>query len=158
MLIRPARPDEAAVLSGIAVRSKAHWPYPAEFLARFARTLALTPSVVAANDVWVADRDGVPIGFYVLLDRGDLSVLDDLWLEPAEIGRGYGRQLFEHALARATATGAAFLEWEAEPYAMGFYERMGARRVRWVQSALGRHLPVMRVALTAEPGSVSSTT
>lgn len=158
VLIRPARPDEADALAGLAVRSKAHWPYPAAFVARFARDLALTPEVVAANDVWVAERpcryptiSGEVRGFYTLLHRGALTVLDDLWLDPGEIGRGSGRLLFEHATARATAEGASTMEWEAEPYAVGFYERMGATTEGWVDSPLGRRLPVMRLVLGVGP-------
>jgi GNAT superfamily N-acetyltransferase len=156
VLIRPARPDEAAALTALAVRSKAHWPYPAAFLARFARTIGLTPEVVAANDVHVLERDGVVRGFVTVLHRGDVAVLDDLWLEPAEIGRGSGRLLFEHAAHRAAVGGARVLEWEAEPGATGFYERMGGETVGWAASPLGRGLPVMRLRLDgrhARPGS-----
>lgn len=149
MLVRPARPDEAAALAALAVRSKAYWPYPGVFIARFARTIALTPEVVAANDVHVGERDGEICGFYTLLHRGPLAVLDDLWLEPREIGRGCGRLLFEHAAGRAAAAGADVLEWEAEPYAAGFYERMGGRTVRWTGSPLGRTLPVMQLRLAS---------
>ncbi len=135
------------MLAGIAVRSKAFWPYPADLIARFGRTLGLTPDVIATNEGWVAERDGVILGFYLLLHRGERAILDDLWLEPAEIGRGVGRALFTHARDRAAAAGAHALEWDAEPYAVGFYERMGGRRVRFVDSPLGRPLPVMRLAL-----------
>jgi len=148
VLIRPARPDEAPFLAALAVRSKAHWPYSKDFVARFARTLGLTPEVVAANDVWVAERTGRPDGFYILLHRGEFAVLDDLWIEPEKIGRGLGRRLFEHARDRACAVGARSLEWEAEPYAAAFYERMGGRRTRWVDSPLGRRLPVMALELS----------
>ena len=148
LLVRPARPQEATVLAAIAVRSKAHWGYSADFVRRFAATLTLTPEVVAANDVQVGERDGEPRGFYTLLHRGPLVVLDDLWLEPAEIGHGSGRLLFEHAVARARHAGAGVLEWEAEPFAVGFYTRMGARTVRWTDSVLGRKLPVMQLQLT----------
>jgi GNAT superfamily N-acetyltransferase len=148
VLVRPARPDEASALAALAVRSKAHWPYPREFVRRFAATLGLTPEVVAANDVQVGERDGELRGFYTLLHRGPLAVLDDLWLEPGEIGHGTGRLLFEHATARASGAGARVLEWEAEPYAAGFYERMGGETVRWADSPLGRRLPVMQLRLT----------
>jgi GNAT superfamily N-acetyltransferase len=148
VLVRPARPQEAAALAALAVRSKAHWGYPSEFVRRFAAGLGLTPEVVEANDVQVGERDGEPRGFYTLLPRGPLVVLDDLWLEPAEIGRGSGRLLFEHAAARAAGGGAAVLEWEAEPYAVGFYTRMGGHTVRWTDSVLGRRLPVMQLRLT----------
>ena len=158
MLIRPARAEEASTLAALAVRSKGYWPYSAAFLKRFERTLALTPEVVAANDVLVAERDGEVSGFYVLLHRDALAVLDDLWLDPAEIGHGCGRELFEHAAARAAARGARVLEWEAEPYAVGFYERMGGETVAWVDSPLGRRLPVMRLELPERGSEGSATT
>lgn len=148
MLVRPARPQEAAALAALAVRSKAHWGYPREFVERFAATVNLTPEVVAANDVQVAEHGGEVRGFYTLLHRGTLAVLDDLWLEPDEIGHGSGRLLFEHAVARALGAGAIVLEWEAEPYAVGFYTRMGGRTVRFTDSSLGRKLPVMQLRLT----------
>lgn len=109
--------------------------------------MGLTAAVVSANDVQVAEVDGQVVGFYTLLHRGSAAVLDDLWLEPAEIGRGWGRLLFEHAAERAAATGATAMEWEAEPHATGFYERMGGVQVGWIESALGRRLPRMRRAL-----------
>lgn len=147
MILRRARPAEAAELAALAVRSKGHWPYPPEFLARFARAQGLTEQVVAANEVWVAEHDGTVRGFYTLLHRTDRTVLDDLWLDPGEIGRGSGRLLFEHAVDRARAGGARVLEWDADPHAVGFYERMGASTVGWSDSPLGRPLPRMCLAL-----------
>lgn len=144
--VRPARAGEAAVLAALAVRSKGHWGYSAAFLVRFAHGQALTEDVLAANDVRVADRDGAPVGFCTLLHRGATVVLDDLWVDPAEIGRGTGRLLFEHARDRAAATGARVLEWGADPHAVGFYERMGAVAVGWADALDGRQ-PVMRLAL-----------
>ncbi|GAA3248483.1 GNAT family N-acetyltransferase [Pseudonocardia petroleophila] len=145
--LRRARPGEAAELAALAVRSKGHWPYPPEFLARFARVQGLTEEVVAANEVWVGERAGRVRGFCTLLHRADRAILDDLWLDPAEIGRGSGRLLFEHAVARAVAAGARVLEWDADPHAVGFYERMGAGTVGWSDSPLGRPLPLMRLTL-----------
>ena len=105
--------------------------------------------VVAANEVWVATRGGELRGFVTLLHRADRTILDDLWLEPDEIGRGTGRLLFDHARTRAAAAGARTLEWEAEPYAAGFYERMGGVVVGMVDSPLGRPLPLMRIPVGA---------
>lgn len=146
-MIRRARPDEAGELAALAVRSKGHWPYPAAFLERFARSLGLTPEVVAANEVHVLERDGRVRGFCTVLHRGERAVLDDLWLDVDEIGRGSGRLLFDHAVALAAAAGARVLEWDAEPYAVGFYERMGATTIGATDSPLGRSLPVMRLPI-----------
>lgn len=146
-MIRRARADEAEELAALAVRSKGYWTYPAAFLDRFARTLGLTPEVVAANDVHVLERDGRVRGFCTVLHRGERAVLDDLWLDVDEIGHGSGRLLFDHAVALAAAAGARVLEWDAEPYAAGFYERMGATTVGLTESPLGRSMPVMRLLI-----------
>ena len=37
-VLRPARPEEAGLLSDLALRSKAHWGYPPDFLAAAAPT------------------------------------------------------------------------------------------------------------------------
>ncbi len=149
MRLRRARGAEAAALAELAVRSKGHWPYPPEFLARFAATLGMSAEVIAANEVWVATRDDGLRGFVTLLHRGDRTILDDLWLEPDEIGRGTGRLLFDHARTRAAVAGARMLEWDADPYAAGFYERMGGVVVGMVDSPLGRPLPRMRIPVGA---------
>ena len=152
-IVREGRPEEAGALAALAVRSKGHWRYPAAFLDRFARTHGLTPEVVAANDVRVLERDGGLRGFSTVLHRGPVAVLDDLWLDPDEIGRGSGRLLFEDAAARARAAGARALEWEAEPGAVGFYERMGGVTTGWATSSLGRSLPSMCLPLGPNPRS-----
>jgi GNAT superfamily N-acetyltransferase len=75
--------------------------------------------------------------------------LDDLWLEPASIGRGLGSKLFEACAERARQLGARRLEWEAEPNAVGFYERMGGRYLRDSEpTEFGRVIPVMGMDLS----------
>jgi hypothetical protein len=59
-----------------------------------------------------------------------------------------GAELFRFVAARAAALGASRLEWESDPNAVGFYERMGARHLRdSPPSEWGRILPVMGIAL-----------
>jgi GNAT superfamily N-acetyltransferase len=70
------------------------------------------------------------------------------WVEPAWIGQGIGARLFRHAVERARQLGAKRLEWEAEPNAVGFYERMGGRYLRDSEpSEWGRVLAVMGIDL-----------
>ena len=64
------------------------------------------------------------------------------------IGKGLGRQLFERAAEEARLRGARRLEWEAEPNATGFYERMGGTYVRDSElTEWGRVLHVLGVDL-----------
>lgn len=145
--IRRAGPDEAEALTALARRAKAHWPYSHALLATFAAEIALTPLDIERDEVWVLDADR-PVGFHRVV-AGEPAILEDLWVDPVVIGRGHGRALWSHAVAVACATGARALELDADPHAIGFYERMGAIRIGDTPSAVvpGRMLPRMRIDL-----------
>jgi GNAT superfamily N-acetyltransferase len=142
-------PSEAETLRELAHRSKAHWPYDAAFLEAVQPLLTLDAADVATSQVWVLERGGRLLGWHRVTFHGDAAELEDLWLEPVVIGTGLGRPLFEHAVGVARRHGAAALEWDAEPYAQGFYEAMGGREIGRVPSAAvpGRTLPRMRLDL-----------
>jgi GNAT superfamily N-acetyltransferase len=145
-LLRRAKPEEAAFLTALALRSKAHWGYDAEFMAGAARELILSSESIGRDEVWVIETsDGTVLGYYRVL-RGEPPVLEDLWVEPHRIGTGLGRILWEHAVGVARSTGASYMDLVADPNAVGFYERMGAVHLGEIASAIrpGRMLPRMR--------------
>ena len=146
--IRRARAGEADLLTALARRAKAHWGYPPDLLERFAVDVVLTEEAIAADEVWVLDGEARPIGFHRVV-IGEPAVLEDLWLEPAAIGAGHGRRLWLHAADIARRAGAAAIELDADPNAIGFYGRMGAHHVGDTPSAVvpGRTLPRMRADL-----------
>ncbi len=148
MSIRRAHPDEADALTALATRAKAHWGYDAEFMDRVSDAMTLSPADVEAHEVWVLDDGADVVGFHRVLP-GNPAELEDMWVEPAAIGAGHGRRLFEHACAIAQSAGAGALELDADPNAVGFYERMGMRRIGETASTLipGRSLPRMRLEL-----------
>lgn len=149
--IRPARTDEAAALTAIAHAAKRHWGYPEAWIERWRDVLTITPAYIRGHVVFVAvDGDDRPRGFYALVMDGTNAVLDHLWMEPAWMGRGLGRELLVHALATARARGAARLEIDSDPHAEAFYRRMGARRVGEVRAdvdGVPRVLPRMEITL-----------
>ena len=144
--VRRARPHEAAILSALARRSKAHWGYEAEFLDLVGPAMTLRADDIERHEVWVAEDDGSLQGYHRVI-AGDPAELEDLWVEPSAIRSGVGTTLFQHAVERARATGAAALEIDADPHAGGFYERMGARRIGETASTIipGRLLPRLRL-------------
>ena len=128
--LRAAAPADAARLREIALAAKGHWGYEEALLDRWDASGELDPAALAAKEILVAEEDGRAIGWSSLVSKGPACVLDDLWVEPERIGRGIGRMLFQRARERAAELGATRLEWEAEPHAVGFYERMGGRYLR----------------------------
>jgi GNAT superfamily N-acetyltransferase len=148
-VIRPARPDEAAELRELAHRSKAYWPYSPAFLEAVRPLLALDAADIESDEVHILESHGTRVGWYRVRLHGRRAELEDLWLEPRFIGHGHGRALFEHAVRVARDGGADWLEWDAEPFASGFYEAMGGQEIGRSPSAVvrGRTLPRMRLAL-----------
>jgi GNAT superfamily N-acetyltransferase len=146
--VREGRADEFGRLRQIAVAAKAHWGYELARVEEWAEAGEFDPASLGRRLVFVADADGEPVGWSSLVPRGAVGWLEDLWIEPPWIGRGVGRLLFAHVAAYARELGARRLEWEVEPNARGFYERMGGAYVRdSAVSEWGRVLEVFGLAL-----------
>jgi GNAT superfamily N-acetyltransferase len=146
--IRRARSDEGPRLKEIAIAAKSHWAYDGESVARWADQGDFSPGGLAKLSVFVAEARGRAVGWSSIVRKADGWWLEDLWVEPDWIGKDVGSQLFRSAAAHARSAGAELLQWEAEPHAVGFYERMGARRLRDSEpSAWGRIIPVMGIDL-----------
>jgi GNAT superfamily N-acetyltransferase len=135
-------------LRAIAVEAKAHWGYDRVLVEEWAQGGDFEPESLRARLLYVAEVDGASVGWAALIPRGEVGWLEDLWVEPAWIGQGLGRALFEHVAAEARRRGARRLEWEAEPNAQGFYEHLGGAYVRdSEETEWGRVLQVLAVEL-----------
>ncbi|MGB8507243.1 MAG: GNAT family N-acetyltransferase [Pyrinomonadaceae bacterium] len=148
--IRPASAHEAALLTELALRSKAHHGYDEEFIKDCRAELTLTHAYIFKHRVRVAEtQDGAVVGFYTLLENDDLLWLDHLYVEPEMIGRGYGKLLWRHAVEEAKASGHRSLRIESDPHAEKFYLAMGAQRIGERASSVraGRLLPLMHCSL-----------
>ncbi|NUK01092.1 GNAT family N-acetyltransferase [Streptomyces lunaelactis] len=134
VLIRPARATEAEILSALALRSKAHWGYDAEFLDACKDELTVGAGEVARRRATVADRDGHILGFTTLEEEPPTGVLGMMFVEPQAIGQGIGRLLFEHTIAAGRELGFVQITIDADPNAEPFYRAMGAVRIGNVPS------------------------
>jgi GNAT superfamily N-acetyltransferase len=154
--IRPANSGEAQRLREIAFASKSYWGYERERVQRWSDALDFSPTGLAGKEVYVAEAEGRAIAWSALIPKGEVLWLDDLWVEPESIGKAIGSKLFRQAVERARHLGATRLELEAEPNAVGFYERLGARYLRDSEPGeWGRVLPVMGLQLAViEPQRV----
>jgi GNAT superfamily N-acetyltransferase len=148
--MRSARPEEAPILSQLALESKGVWGYDAAFLEQCREELSVAPADIASLVVEVADEGPgqPPLGFFVLDPAGSDARLDKLYVAPGQRRRGVGARLWTAALRHAAARGAQTLTWDADPHAVPFYVHMGAVEIGRAPSGSipGRTLPVMRVS------------
>jgi N-acetylglutamate synthase-like GNAT family acetyltransferase len=126
-LIRRATADDTDALTDLAHRAKAHWNYPPAWMRQWDAQLTILPGYLEMHEVWVADRGGTVVGMCALEDRGDRWNLEHVWVDPALHGQGIGRTLVQHAVRAAWSRRRAVVELLADPFATGFYERLGAR-------------------------------
>ena len=153
--LRLAKAEECGTLSALALRSKAYWGYDPNFVQACRDELAVNPAGIAAGRVVVLVEEDTPLGFYALDpgERRDEAEISLLFVEPAVIGRGIGRALWEHAVARARDQGLRRLKVMSDPFALGFYRSVGATLSGKARSAVcapdgsERCLPVLHYDL-----------
>jgi GNAT superfamily N-acetyltransferase len=147
-MIRPAAVDEASVLTQIALDAKRYWGYPDHWIKHWEADLTISPDFIRDNQVYVAEHDGEIRGFYALCVSGEKAELEHMWVTPASIGTGIGKELFLDAMERAATLDVRDIGITADPNAAGFYRRMGARQVGETDAPVDgqpRKLPRMKI-------------
>jgi N-acetylglutamate synthase-like GNAT family acetyltransferase len=152
--IRPARVDEARLLSDLALRSKAHWGYSQEFIERCRAELTYSAEQILAEHMrfFVLERAQRVVGFYALKRLSRIEIeLEAMFVDPAFIGSGFGRRLMEHAKSVAASMGATQLTIQSDPYAERFYTAAGGvvTGTRESASIPGRYLPTPAIDLAS---------
>src|SRR6266567_3766600 len=149
LTLRSAKPNEAAALTELCLRSKAAWGYDDEFMLACRNELTLTPEDICTSDVHVAEADGRVIGVAQIALSGKVAALDKLFVDPGSLRLGAGRKLFAWAKTIARQGGATSLVIESDPDAAPFYRHMGATDDGVVLSGSvpGRFIPRLRIDL-----------
>ncbi|GAA0808374.1 GNAT family N-acetyltransferase [Cupriavidus gilardii] len=155
MKIRRGLECEAPLLTEIANKAKAHWPYTQAQLQAWREDLTITGSYVAQSLTYVAEIDGSIAGFHSVFPTDAVTwALEHLWVAPDYMRRGVGRALLRHAAALAAGHGVKHLTIDAEPYAEPFYLACGAQRIGTVAAPLDgeplRQRPQMLLATSRD--------
>lgn len=122
VLLRPATAADAPAMADLHVdcREANVGSMPPMVHTRETTHRWMTGRLEGASTGWVAERDGILVGYLVLTD----DWLDDLFLAPGETGHGVGGALLD--VVKAERPGG-FLLWvfESNLGARRFYERHG---------------------------------
>lgn len=141
--LRTPRIDELEAVSQLCLRSKAVWGYDPAFLAACREELSVSVDDLQSSHVQIAeDETGIAAIAHVVPDEADAE-LKKLFVDPLRLQRGVGKLLFAWSVQIARAGGAIRLNIDADPEAVGFYRRMGAKDDGWSPSGSipGRLLP-----------------
>ncbi len=149
MKIIPAVPEDHSVLTTITKLSKGYWGYSAEQLLLWAEDLTITEQHIRENIVInLAEADEIVAYYSMSPLMGTKVRLNNLFILPKAIGKGYGRSLLQHAIKGAENLGAKVMELDADPHAEAFYKKFGFEVVGQKESSIpGRFLPIMQKQL-----------
>lgn len=178
--IAPATVDDSALMSQIAMTSKAYWGYNSKFMQ--AVTPELEVSATRLRDrrfdyQLLLNQSGEICGFYALLlspDKSALSTyqvnqadvlldfitskqckiaeLEGLFVSPLHMSKGYGQALFLDACNRCKERGFEQLLIQSDPNALNFYLKQGCLHIGCKESGsiAGRQLPLLSYVLTSD--------
>ena len=87
--------------------------------------LTLGPEGLAEGRTHVAEEDGSVVGFATWTGTAGTIELEDLFVDPAYMGRGIATALVGRIVEILRARGTERLEVTANPHALGFYRAVG---------------------------------
>lgn len=152
ILLRPPEKSELAYLSDLCLRSKAHWDYSEDFIEACRDELTICPSELDTDQFVVAVERFQTLGVaQIHVDENAQCFLDKLYVDPKNFGRGAGKMLLTWAIGTARLLGKDRMFVVADPNAVEFYTRFGAKPAGQTPSGSipGRMLP--RLAFDIEP-------
>jgi len=111
--------------------------------------LELSDQAVTDGRTRVADADGRVIGFATWLGTGEVTEIEDLFVDPDWMRRGVGRALVLDLITLALRRGVRRVEVTGNPHARAFYENVGFTCDHEVETLLG---PGLRMHLDLASG------
>ncbi|WP_264525567.1 GNAT family N-acetyltransferase [Flavobacterium sp. N502536] len=149
MTIEKANTTDSEILTQITKKSKAYWGYSAEQIQKWEVNLTISPDYIREHDVFKLVKNEVIVGYYSYLFKEDKTVkMDNLFILPEYIGKGFGKYLFLDFLNRMKEAGVRIIQLDSEPNAEGFYSKMGFVKIGAFETSIkNRFMPIMEMKL-----------
>jgi GNAT superfamily N-acetyltransferase len=157
VIVRKAQISEHDILTDISFSAKRYWQYPESYYDVWRDELTIKPDYIENNIVYVALYDDAIVGYYSIilvpkaLWAGKVFIMQGYWLEhifirPMFMRKGIGLILIEHAKRYCRRNSIDFLFIFSDPYAKGFYEKIGAQYIdEYPSSIVGRNVALFKL-------------
>ncbi len=141
--------NEHQTITDITKSSKAYWGYQPEWMEMWDEELTITPNYIRGNKVYKATYQAQVVGYYSLGYINDkVCELDNLFILPEFIGKGIGKKLLNHAIETAQFLGLNEIVLDADPNAVGFYQKHGFKEISKKETKIeGRFFSVMKLKI-----------
>lgn len=150
MKVEKANSDDHEMLSEITKKSKAFWGYSNEQMQLWDAALTITKEYVETNFTYKFVHENRIIGYYSYFKIDTTIIkLDNLFLLPEYIGKGFGNHLMQDFLNRIKENREIKkVLLDADPNAEKFYQKFGFTTIGQLETSIkNRFLPVMELSL-----------
>ncbi len=149
MNIQKAKTEDHIRLTEITKKSKAHWGYSDEQMEKWNNNLTITRDYIEENPVFNLIDENQIIGYYSYLRLENNQVkLDNLFILPEYIGKGFGSFLMNDFLERMRNEKCQKIILDSEPNAEQFYKKIGFTKIGEFETSIkNRFMPIMEMKL-----------
>jgi len=144
-----ANTHDYRVLTDITKKSKAYWGYSDEQMKKWSDLLTITEEYIQNNEVYKLIINQSIVAYYSYFEIEKNSVrLDNLFVSPENIGKGYGKLLMNDFILKIKKSEAQRIILDADPNARKFYESFGFVKIGEIGTSIkDRFLPIMELKL-----------
>ena len=141
--------EDNEILTEITKKSKAYWGYSDEQMESWSELLTITKNYIETNKVYKLVVDKLTVGYYSYVYLNEKEVkLDNLFVMPSYIGKGFGKLLMVNFLTEIENTEVEKITLDSEPNAASFYESFGFIKVGQIETSIkDRYLPIMELKI-----------
>lgn len=138
-----------SILTELTKRSKAHWGYSDEQIQIWSEQLTISGSYIENTSVYKLVIDTTITGYYSFYNKDVYTIkLDNLFILPEYICKGFGRILMNDFFLRLKSTDTKKVILDSEPNAEEFYIKLGFIKTgQNLSSIKDRFLPVMELKI-----------
>jgi N-acetylglutamate synthase-like GNAT family acetyltransferase len=147
--IERATINDNEILTEITKKSKAFWGYSEEQMLKWDADLTISKAYIESNHVFKLLNDATVIGYYAYsIKEEKVAKLDNLFVLPGYIGKGFGKYLTDDFLNRVRSQGFKKIILDSEPNATEFYLKMGFEKIGQFETSIkNRFMPIMEMKL-----------
>jgi len=149
MTIKKANSNDYKILTEITKKSKAYWGYSNEQIEIWSEFLTVTKEYIETKSVYNLIIEDQIIGYYSFFHESENTIkLDNLFVLPDFIGKGFGKILMNDFLDQIKNSDAQKVILNSEPNAEDFYIKFGFVKVGQVETSIkNRYLPIMELKI-----------
>ena len=146
MEIVPAEIKDHEALTVLTKQSKAYWGYSSQQIEAWRDELKVSEEYIQNCTVFKLLINQELVAYYAYKNKDVKTILlDNIFVHPNHIGKGYGKLLMNDFIEKVKATKKDYIVLYSEPKAEAFYQQFGFKTFDQLASSIpGRFLPIMK--------------